>query len=41
MHWGTLYRSDSLSKLEGADLVRFQRLGIRTVIDLRYPPTAG
>jgi hypothetical protein len=40
VRWGTLYQSDSLSKLEGADLVRFQRLGIRTAIDLRYPPTA-
>ena len=35
--WGRLYRSDSLARLEGEDLRRFQELGIRTVIDLRYP----
>ena len=34
---GLLYRSDSLAKLAGDDLVRFTALGIRTVIDLRYP----
>ncbi|GAA3378348.1 tyrosine-protein phosphatase [Streptomyces sannanensis] len=34
---GLLYRSDSLGKLSGADLDRFLALGIRTVIDLRYP----
>ncbi|MEW1689138.1 tyrosine-protein phosphatase [Streptomyces sp. NPDC091265] len=34
---GRLYRSDSLAKLQGADLERFRALGIRTVIDLRYP----
>lgn len=35
---GVLYRSDSLGKLrtEG-DVERFQGLGVRTVIDLRYP----
>ncbi|UED84562.1 tyrosine-protein phosphatase [Streptomyces profundus] len=32
-----LFRSDSLSKLQGADLDRFLGLGIGTVIDLRYP----
>ena len=37
VHWRTLYRSDSLSKLAGADLARFRQLGVRTVIDLRYP----
>jgi len=37
VRWGTLYRSDSLSKLAGPDLARFRQLGIRTVIDLRYP----
>lgn len=37
VRWGRLYRSDSLSKLEGADLDRFRALGVRTVIDLRYP----
>jgi protein-tyrosine phosphatase len=31
VRWGTLYRSDSLSKLEGADLARYQRLGNREV----------
>ncbi|MCY0955550.1 tyrosine-protein phosphatase [Streptomyces sp. H27-H5] len=34
---GALYRSDSLGKLRGADWDRFLALGIRTVIDLRYP----
>ncbi|WP_406354474.1 GNAT family N-acetyltransferase [Streptomyces sp. NBC_00658] len=34
---GRLFRSDSLSKLEGADWDRFLSLGIRTVVDLRYP----
>ncbi|MGX1883667.1 tyrosine-protein phosphatase [Streptomyces sp. NPDC055287] len=34
---GRLYRSDSLAKLHGADHDRFLALGIRTVIDLRYP----
>ncbi|MEU8772602.1 tyrosine-protein phosphatase [Streptomyces sp. NPDC048606] len=35
--WGTLYRADSLGKLSGADWDRFLDLGVRTVIDLRYP----
>jgi protein-tyrosine phosphatase len=35
--WGQLYRSDSLGKLAGDDVRRFTRLGVRTVIDLRYP----
>jgi len=34
---GLLYRSDSLGKLTGADAERFAALGVRTVIDLRYP----
>ncbi|MCZ7437416.1 tyrosine-protein phosphatase [Micromonospora sp. WMMC241] len=34
---GRLYRSDSLAKLAGDDLARFTALGVRTVIDLRYP----
>ncbi|MGN9838166.1 tyrosine-protein phosphatase [Nonomuraea sp. H19] len=37
VRWGRLFRSDSLAKLEGADWDRFRGLGIRTVIDLRYP----
>ncbi|MGK5740477.1 tyrosine-protein phosphatase [Micromonospora sp. URMC 103] len=37
VRWGLVYRSDSLGKLTGADLARFQELGVRTVIDLRYP----
>jgi protein-tyrosine phosphatase len=37
VRWGRLYRSDSLSKLSGDDLGRFAALGIRTVVDLRYP----
>jgi protein-tyrosine phosphatase len=39
--WGRLYRSDSLAQLEGDDLERFQKLGIRTVVDLRYPDEIG
>ena len=39
--WGRLYRSGSLASLEGDDLERFERLGIRTVIDLRYPQEIG
>ncbi|MFI5983940.1 tyrosine-protein phosphatase [Streptomyces sp. NPDC051555] len=35
--WGRLYRADSLGKLAGDDWERFLGLGIRTVIDLRYP----
>ena len=35
--WGVLYRADSLGKLRDADWARFLALGIRTVIDLRYP----
>ncbi len=34
---GLLYRSDSLGKLAGEDLARFEKLGVRTVVDLRYP----
>jgi protein-tyrosine phosphatase len=37
VRWRLLYRSDSLGKLAGADRERFRSLGIRTVIDLRYP----
>ncbi|MFJ3710784.1 tyrosine-protein phosphatase [Streptomyces sp. NPDC090053] len=37
VRWGRLYRSDSLAKLQGADRDRFLELGVRTVIDLRYP----
>jgi protein-tyrosine phosphatase len=37
VRWGRLYRSDTLSKLKGDDLQRFSELGIRTVVDLRYP----
>lgn len=37
VRWGRLYRSDSLAKLRGDDWDRFLGLGIRTVIDLRYP----
>lgn len=37
VRWGRLYRSDSLGKLRGDDLARFSALGLRTVIDLRYP----
>lgn len=37
---GLLYRTDALSKLHSAgqeDRARFAKLGLRTVIDLRYP----
>jgi protein-tyrosine phosphatase len=34
---GVLYRADSLGRLAGADLERFRALGVRTVVDLRYP----
>ncbi len=34
---GQLYRSDSLGKLAGTDLDKFAAIGVRTVIDLRYP----
>jgi protein-tyrosine phosphatase len=37
VRWDRLYRSDSLGKLQGADRDRFLALGVRTVIDLRYP----
>jgi protein-tyrosine phosphatase len=37
VRWNRLYRSDTLSKLAGSDWERYQALGIRTVIDLRYP----
>jgi protein-tyrosine phosphatase len=34
---GRLFRSDTLTKLSGSDVDAFDRLGIRTVIDLRRP----
>ncbi|MFJ2780797.1 tyrosine-protein phosphatase [Kitasatospora sp. NPDC087315] len=38
VRWGRLYRADSLGRLGSpADLERFRALGVRTVIDLRYP----
>ncbi|WP_219462960.1 tyrosine-protein phosphatase [Nonomuraea rhizosphaerae] len=37
VRWGCLYRADSLGKLRGEDWERFLALGVRTVIDLRYP----
>ncbi|WP_260618619.1 tyrosine-protein phosphatase [Streptomyces sp. WAC07149] len=37
VRWGVLYRADSLGKLGGGDWERFLGLGVRTVIDLRYP----
>jgi protein-tyrosine phosphatase len=33
--WGVLFRSDALHRLTTADLVAYERLGIRTVYDLR------
>ncbi|GAA1382037.1 tyrosine-protein phosphatase [Catellatospora chokoriensis] len=37
LRWGRLYRSDALSKMDDADWARFTELGVKTVIDLRYP----
>lgn len=37
VRWRRLYRADSLGRLRGADRDRFLALGVRTVIDLRYP----
>jgi len=37
VRWGQLFRSDSLGKVRGQDRDRFAALGVRTVIDLRYP----
>jgi protein-tyrosine phosphatase len=37
VRWGRLYRADALSRLRERDLERFVALGVRTVIDLRYP----
>ncbi|WP_412075256.1 tyrosine-protein phosphatase [Streptomyces xanthophaeus] len=37
VRWRRLYRSDSLAKLQGQDWEDFLALGVRTVIDLRYP----
>ena len=37
VRWNQLYRSDSLGKLQGDDWNRFLQMGIRSVIDLRYP----
>ena len=33
--WGQIYRADSLHKLTEADLITFERLGVRVVYDLR------
>ncbi|MFI6985277.1 tyrosine-protein phosphatase [Embleya sp. NPDC050154] len=38
--WGRLYRSDSLGNLGGDDAEQFFALGVRTVVDLRYPHEA-
>jgi hypothetical protein len=40
VRWGQLW-SDSLGKLGGQDAARFGSLGVRTVIDLRYPREIG
>ncbi|MFG1680556.1 tyrosine-protein phosphatase [Nonomuraea sp. NPDC049269] len=37
VRWQRLYRADSLGWLAGDDLVTFQTLNVRTVIDLRHP----
>ena len=33
--WGQIYRADALHKLTAADLIAFERLGVRVVYDLR------
>jgi len=35
VRWRRLFRADSLHRLKGADLVAFEELGIKSVIDLR------
>jgi protein-tyrosine phosphatase len=35
VRWRRLFRADSLHRLQGADLERFEALGVRTVVDLR------
>ncbi|HEY0003121.1 MAG TPA: tyrosine-protein phosphatase [Actinoplanes sp.] len=37
VHWRRLFRSDALHRLGEADAEAFDKLGIRTVIDLRRP----
>ncbi|MEV0458414.1 tyrosine-protein phosphatase [Catellatospora methionotrophica] len=37
VRWGRLYRADALSKMDDGDWARFLELGVKTVIDLRYP----
>ncbi|MBM7773230.1 protein-tyrosine phosphatase [Actinokineospora baliensis] len=37
VRWQAVYRADTLGKLRGADWSRFLELGIRSVVDLRYP----
>src|SRR5262249_14760725 len=37
VRWRTLFRSDSLHRLDEADRDAFAALGVRTVIDLRRP----
>jgi len=37
VRWQRLYRADSLGWLAGDDLITFQALKVRTVIDLRHP----
>lgn len=37
VRWGMLFRSDELEDLDEADLLALERLGLRTVIDLRSP----
>jgi protein-tyrosine phosphatase len=37
MKWGVLFRSDELSRLSSEDLIKLQRLNLRTICDLRAP----
>ncbi|GAA2974936.1 tyrosine-protein phosphatase [Actinokineospora diospyrosa] len=37
VRWQAVYRADTLGKLRGEDWSRFLELGIRSVVDLRYP----
>jgi protein-tyrosine phosphatase len=38
VRWRTLYRADTLHRLDGEDLALFLDLGLRTVVDLRSQP---
>jgi protein tyrosine/serine phosphatase len=37
LRWGSLFRSDSLHRIDDADREAFAALGVHTVVDLRRP----